>query len=195
MIVGIINTHARFLPGGERPALMIIHFLRTFHSLRNTSNYVWSLSFLSHRMSWNTRLRSLISRGSLEACQDLWSQSRRGIPAPSAGTLADPLVRCIFSPAEEGEADPFPHTGVTGRIRSYAEQKSSSHRWPLSLLTAVLKVVGKGSLPPHSAIFLFGLKLRFSFKELLGLNRTAFFFLKPNASSKTQGHLSQWVPT
>lgn len=57
-----INTHALSLPGGERPALMIIHFLRTFHSLRNTSNYVWSLSFLSHRMSWNTRLRSLISR-------------------------------------------------------------------------------------------------------------------------------------
>lgn len=78
-----INTHALSLSREQRPALMIIHFLRTFHSLRNSSNYVWSLSFLSHRTSWNRLLRSLISRRSLGASQVLRSQSRRGIPAPA----------------------------------------------------------------------------------------------------------------
>lgn len=84
MNVRTINTPALSLRGGERPALMIIHFLRTFHLLRNPSNYVWSLSFLSHRMSWTTRPRSLISRAAAWRCASDSGVGAGGEPQPPA---------------------------------------------------------------------------------------------------------------
>lgn len=50
---------------------MIIHFRRPFHSPRHTSNCVWSLSFLTHRMSWVCAQQSYLLCGSLEWGQEL----------------------------------------------------------------------------------------------------------------------------
>ena len=66
---------------------MRIHFLRTFHSLRSTSNYVWSLSFLSHRMSWalHSGLLSLERQPGVEPGAS--ESEQEGNPGPSAVTL------------------------------------------------------------------------------------------------------------
>lgn len=78
---------------------MIIHFLRTFHLLRNTSNYVWSPSFLPHRMSWNMQPRSLISRAAAWTCaQD------SGLRAGGEPWAVTPLS-CPCSPAKGGQQD------------------------------------------------------------------------------------------
>lgn len=90
-------------PGGK-PALMIIRFLRTFHLLRSPSNYVWSPSFLPHRMSRRTQFTSLISRAAA------WTRARgsglRAGGGPRTPRAAWPAVLRRSTPgAPEGLGD------------------------------------------------------------------------------------------
>lgn len=159
---------------------MIIHFLRTFHSLRNTSNYVWSLSFLSHRMSWNTPLRSLISRpGGLPRALKPEQEGSR----PSAGPW-QVISRAAFAHLQMGASQPRFHTQVS--LEGFGDMTHVSRpapQWPMSSRSSHCGSEGhrQSKLPLHPTIcflFFFDVKILLSFKELLGLRAAVFSFLQ-----------------
>lgn len=106
---GTVTTHA-LSPWRQGPALMITHFLRTFHSLRNTSNSVWSLSFLRRRMRWDMR-SAVLSLGLQPGVgpRDVESEQEGSPgPPPPAVTLTNRPPSRLFPPAKGGSRTAWP---------------------------------------------------------------------------------------
>lgn len=148
-------------PGGKRPALMIIHFLRTFHSLRNTSNYVWSLSFLSHRMSCNMLLRCLISCAAAWGCAKSCGLRAGGNPGPPAGRPWLIILRPAFSHLQSRESKAGFHTQVS--LEGFNDTVGGSpaaRRWSTSTSFPSLWVRRReAKRPPPAPTFFTALKL------------------------------------